>query len=74
LKIPKAGLRGDGRSVPIGSRTPAASAKIALRKARPLVLSAAAKHAALARWAGKTPEERRAHSKMMNLARKVKAA
>jgi hypothetical protein len=53
-------------------------AKIAVRKARPLVVAAAARHAAKARWANATPQQRKAHVAMMKtarrLARKNKAA
>jgi len=55
--------------------------KVAVHNARPLVLAAAARHADLARWAGKTPEQRQAHISGLNalravsrLARKTKAA
>jgi hypothetical protein len=45
-------------------------AAFSLRQARPLVLARAARKAALARWAGVSSADRKAHSDKMNAARK----
>jgi hypothetical protein len=43
--------------------------KVAIKRARPIVLAESARRAASALWAGKTPEQRQAHIARMNIAR-----
>jgi hypothetical protein len=48
-------------------------AQVALRRARPIVMTELARMGAAARWAGMSPEERREHIELMNLGRRIKS-
>lgn len=52
-------------------RPPDKVSKIAVRRARPVVLSEGARKAALARWKATPPAERRAHCRMMQEAKSL---
>jgi hypothetical protein len=53
-------------------RPPEKVSRIAIKRARPIVIAELSRQGAAARWAGMSPDQRREHIEVMNIGRALK--